>query len=162
MAARGRRELTKAKSERGLTTKQEKFLLLYPEKLNVYRTAEAVGISKSNIIRDIQKDSPFGDAVRKLTDDLEGDPRFNKAGSIAALYEMEDSIKEDPELEPKERYRLLLDIRKEINKMIDGNIASQKKVVEKKNITLNGTYDFTKLPEAQETKTIDISHKEID
>jgi hypothetical protein len=157
-----RNEISKAKSDKGLTVKQEKFLLLYPEKLNVYRTAEAVGISKSNIIRDIQKDSPFGIAVRQLTADLENDPRFNKAGSIAALYEMEDNITNDPELEPAVKYRLLLDIRKEINKMIDGNIASQKKVVEKKNITLNGTYDFTKLPEAQQTKTIDISHKEID
>ena len=50
-----RNELSKAKSTNGLTVKQEKFLLLYPEKLNVYRTAEAVGISKSNIIRDIQR-----------------------------------------------------------------------------------------------------------
>ena len=119
-----RNEISKAKSDKGLTVKQEKFLLLYPEKLNVYRTAEAVGISKSNIIRDIQKDSPFGIAVRQLTADLENDPRFNKAGSIAALYEMEDNITNDPELEPAVKYRLLLDIRKEINKMFYVNIVA--------------------------------------
>jgi hypothetical protein len=152
---------SKAKNYRGLTIKQEKFLVLYPEKLNVYRTAEAVGISKANIIRDIQKDTAFGIEVRRLTQELDDDPRFSKAGTLSALYDMEEDIAKDEELEAKDRYRLILDIRKEINKMIDGNIASQKKIVEKKVIEVKGGYDFTKLPETSFQKTIDISHEEV-
>lgn len=152
---------SKEKNHRGLTVKQEKFLVLYPEKLDVYRTARCVGISKTNIMRDIQKDTAFGIAVRELALELDDDPRFSKAGTLGALYEMEEDISKDEELEAKDKYRLLLDIRKEINKMIDGNIASQKKVITQRIIEVKGGYDFTKLPQPQNQKTIDITHKEV-
>lgn len=152
----------KEKTINGLTVKQEKFLVLYPENLNVYKTAEAVGISKTNIMRDIKRDTVFGKKVRELAKELDDDPRFSKAGTLSALYDMEDRIENDETLESKDKYRLLLDIRKEINKMIDGNIASQRSIVEKKVINVNGVYDFTALPESQPSpKTIDISHSEV-
>lgn len=149
---------SKEKNHRGLTIKQEKFLVLYPENLNVYRTADACGIARGNIMRDIQKDTEFGMAVRELTEDLDGDPRFSKAGTLSALYDMESAIENDEEVKAVDKYRLLLDIRKEINKMIDGNIASQKKTITNKSIHFEGVYDFTKLPEKKSVKTIDITH----
>jgi len=153
---------SKEKNEDGLTVKQEKFLLLFPETLNIYRTAERVGIARSNIVRDVQRDTPFGRAVRELSKMLDDDPRFSKAGTLSDLYDMEKSIIDDETMESKDKFRLLLDIKKEINKMIDGNIASQKKTIENKNLILNATYDMTKLPERQEQKTIDIGYEEAD
>jgi len=153
---------SKEKNEDGLTVKQEKFLLLFPETLNIYRTAERVGIARSNIVRDVQRDTPFGRAVRELSKRLDDDPRFSKAGTLSDLYDMEKSIIDDETMESKDKFRLLLDIKKEINKMIDGNIASQKKTIENKNLILNATYDMTKLPERQEQKTIDIGYEEAD
>ena len=153
---------SREKNEDGLTVKQEKFLLLFPETLNIYRTAERVGIARSNIVRDVQRDTPFGRAVRELSKMLDDDPRFSKAGTLSDLYDMEKSIIDDETMESKDKFRLLLDIKKEINKMIDGNIASQKKTIENKNLILNATYDMTKLPERQEQKTIDIGYEEAD
>ncbi len=142
----------------GLTERQSKFVMLYPEKLNIYRTADECGIPRGNIVRDIKKDTPFGREVRRISAELDGDPRFSKIGTLSALYDMEDSIQSDPELEPRDKYRLLLDIRKEINKMIDGNIASQKKFVETKTVTFEGVYDLTQVNGGMpEPKTIEIS-----
>lgn len=151
------------KNEDGLTFKQEKFLLLYPEVLNVYKTAQEVGIPRSNIVRDLKKDTPFGIKFRRMVEKMEmdNDPRFSKAGTLGDLFKLEEEIRNDDSIDSEKKYRLILDIKKEINKMIDGNIASTKKVVENKNLFVSGVYDLTKLPEQQTQKTIDIEYTEV-
>ena len=152
--------ISREKNYRGLTQRQEKFLEVFPITLNVYKSAEIAEIARTNIMADLSKDTPFANCYRAMVENLDNDPRYNKAGSIKSLQGMIDELDmmTEEEIKPSERIKLKLDIQKEINKMIEGNLASSKKIVENKTLVLEGVYDFTKKqiePKAQNAGVIE-------
>jgi hypothetical protein len=157
--------LSRKLTENGYTKQQEAWLKAYPFVLDVYRAAEIANISVSNIMAYINRDTVFGrkarELIQKVTDGIDKDPRFNKAGSIALLSRMIDDITHDAEIESKDKYKLILDIQKEINKMVDGNIAAQKKNVTNTAIMIEGVVDFTKKKRLPEQITEDAEYEEI-
>lgn len=154
-------KVSKVKNERGLTVKQESFLEAYDELFDIYRAADKCGIARSNIMADLRKDTAFAREFKGMTKRIEDDPRFTKTGAIGNLLKIKRDIEDDTELRSSDRYKLLLEIQKEINKMVDGNLASQKKVIEKKTIDVKAVYDFTSLPVQEQPRTIDIKAEEV-
>lgn len=160
---------TKKRNENGLTERQERFLSAYSELLDVYKAAKVAGIARSNIMADLKRDTPFSHEFSRMCAKIDDDPRLTKSGSIGRMLDMMDEL-DDMAQEAKdvgEKLAILkqrLDIQKEINKMQDGHLASQKKVIQNNTLTISGTYDFTKkgLPEREEPTTLDISHEELE
>lgn len=137
-----------------VSDKQLRFLELYEDTLNIQQSARDSGMSESNIRRDLRsKTSAFAKLFRTLSDNLESDPRFSRIGSISMLMELKDRAKEEGNTQ------LEFKIIQEINKMIDGNIAATKKVVENVDIQIGGVIDLSKPPSMP--KTIDIKHSEV-
>jgi len=157
--------LSRKYTENGMTEQQEAWLRAYPLVLDVYRAAEIAKISVSNIMAYIGRDTIFGRKARELIEEVTGgidrDPRYNRAGSLARLTAMEEDIISDSEMDAKDKYKLLLDIRKEINKMIDGNIAAQKKSVTNTAIMIEGVVDFTKKKQLPQQIVEDADYEEI-
>lgn len=151
-------EVSKEKNEDGLTVRQQSFLDAYDSVLDVYKAATMAGISKTNIMADLRRNTPFAIEFRKRADLIEDDPRFSKSGSMGNLLDLKRKIKNDGELKSAEKYRLLLDIQKEINKMMEGNLASKKTVSTNTEVKLEAVYDFTK--PIEEPDTIDIDYED--
>jgi len=137
-----------------VSDKQYAFLESYEECLNVQQAAKESGMIPNNIYRDLRRNTAFAKLFKKLSDNLEADPRFNRIGSISMLMDLKKRAADEG------KYDLEFKIIQEINKMIDGNIAATKKYVENVDIQVNGIIDLTKRPKKQQ-KTIDISHEEL-
>ena len=155
---------TRKRNEKGLTERQEKFLVAYSELLDVYKAAKVANIAKSNIMADLRRDTPFATEYKELCGRIEEDPRLTKSGSVGRLLQMikdVDVAVEAGEVKLLEGMRMKLDIQKEINKMVEGHLAGQKKTINKNILNVQGTYDFTKLNAPEEPKAIEIGYEEI-
>ena len=138
---------TKALQKR-LTKTQSKWLEYYPLVLDIYEAARLAGIRESNILKMLHRNTLFARKAAKLiqdvTDRISNDPRLNKIGSIAALLSMEKSIKRNSKIRPYQKYKLLLEVRREINKMVEGNLAASNHNVKTNiDISVKGVYDLT-------------------
>lgn len=137
-----------------VSDKQLKFLELYEETLNVNQSAKDAGLLESNIRRDLRsKTSAFAKLFRTLSDNLENDPRFSRIGSISMLLDLKKRAQQEG------NHGLEFKIIQEINKMIEGNLAATKKIVENVDIQVGGIIDLSRPP--SQPKTIDIKHSEI-
>jgi hypothetical protein len=136
-----------------LTKEQVLFLDLYEDNLDVNASARDSGLDVSNIRRALRGNTEFSKMFRRLSDNIERDPRFGRLGSLSMLIELKDRAREEA------KYDLEFKIIQEINKMIDGNLAATKKVVENVDIKVNGIIDLTVPP--KEPKTLDIRHEEL-
>ncbi len=145
--------------EKKLNSDELEFLKYYESTLNIMDSARRAGLDEVNIHRRLKSSSALGVAFKALVETIDKDPRFNKIGSISVLYKLEESIWEDKELEAKDKYKLMLDVRREINKMIEGNIAATKKVVTTREVKVTGVIDLTK--PINEPKTIDVGYDDV-
>lgn len=100
-------------------------------------------------VRDVMQKSPMSTFAKKFREIQKGvidNHRFNKCGSLERMYRWMQNAEEIGD------YKLALDIQKEINKMIDGNIAIQKQITEHKKEVSVKVIDMTKprqeLPES--------------
>ena len=136
-----------------ITDNQVKFLELYEDCLDVNAAAKKSGVGVTNIRRALKSDTPFARAFRKLSSDFDADPRFNKIGSLSMLLALKKEASDEGKLD------LVLKIIQEINRMMEGNLAATKKVVENVDIKVGAVIDLTQPLDSQ--KTIDIKHEEI-
>lgn len=128
------------------------FLEVYEDSLNIMESARTAGLNTVNIHRRLRANTPFAKLYRKLVDNIDKDTRFNKVGSISMLMELKEKA------EDKGDYNLAFKIIQEINKMIEGNIASTKRTVENIDVKLEGVIDLTEPP--KEIGTVDIPYEE--
>lgn len=135
-----------------LKDNEKRFLEEYEDSYDIMESARRSGLDTVNIHRRLKSSSTLGKHFKKLIFDIDKDHRYGKAGSITMLMKLK-KLAED-----KEDYNLVFKIIQEINKMIDGNIAVQKKVVENRQFEIKGVIDLTK--PIEEPKTIDISYEE--
>lgn len=142
-----------------LTIKQRKFLIYYSDTLNLREAAKKAGLRSDSLNLMLRKKTLFTDMVREIQKNVINDPRFTKAGSIGELQKLKDEARSVGDL------KLVLDIQKEINKMIDGNLAVQKVLNERTERINIAVIDLTKKePAAQleETNPIDTDYEEMD
>jgi hypothetical protein len=120
-----------------LTDRQRTFLAEYQETMDLSKALEVSGIRIGNLRRDIKKDSEFARRYWELRNSVEKDPRFDKAAGLERLMRYQRIAEE------KEDFKLAIEIQKEINKMVDGNIAATTQRVEKNEKIEVKCFDFT-------------------
>ena len=147
------KEVRKLAEESTVSEEQLMFLELYEDTLNVSQSARDAGLSDVNIRRALASNSEFARLFRRLSDNIDKDPRVNKTASLAMLLDLKKRAEKEGKMSME------LKVIQEINKMIEGNLAASKKVVENVEVNVSGIIDLTQPP--METRTIDVSHTEI-
>ena len=139
-------QLGKILEEDGLTKKQEAILAYYWETFNIFKACEMTGVQRYYIYNALNSktETPFQRAYYKMTKQLENDPRIGKIGGIENLRDIAKRAKEAGRMD------IEIAAQKEINKMIDRNLAVQKKSVENITIDIKGTLDLTTPKELSE------------
>ena len=123
---------------RELTELQAKFLVEYQDCINVGEACRRTGYNQSNVRRDAAKDTAFGRAFREIRKNIEKDIRLDKAAGLERLLGYQKVAEEAGDL------KLAIDIQKEINKMVEGNIAATTQREIKENKVEIKVLDFTK------------------
>lgn len=153
-------EQTKEIKQRNrLSEKQIVFLDEFALSFNFKEAAKKAGYHPSQIRQFMQKqpESLFNRTYRKIQASVIDDPRFNKCGSVERMFRWMEDAEANGDL------KLALEIQKELNKMIDGNMAVQKQITEnKKEVNVN-VIDLTK-PKAGITQESveDTNYEEVD
>ena len=137
-----------------ISEEQETFLEAYRDNLDVMESARIAGLDTRNIHRSLRSNTPFAKMFRRLVDEIDKDPRFNKLGSLSMLLDLKNRAQEAKNQE------LELKIIQEINKMIKGNIASNRKIVENRNFQITGKIDLSK--PIDEPDVLDVDYEELD
>jgi hypothetical protein len=141
-----------------LTEKQKAFLAEYQECMDLKEACEKSQIYLGNLRRDIQKDTEFARRFWRIRQAIEKDTRFDKAAGLERLYRYQRIAEEQGD------FKLAIEIQKEINKMVDGNIAATTQRVEKNEKIEIKCFDFTerrklankpKLKEIQEAEIVE-------
>jgi nitrate reductase alpha subunit len=141
-----------------LTEKQKTFLAEYQATMDLASALGASNMQMCNLRRDIKKDTEFARRYWELRNSVEKDPRFDKAAGLERLMRYQRIAEE------KEDFKLAIEIQKEINKMVDGNIAATTQRVEKNEKIEVKCFDFTErrrlankpvLKEIQEAEIVD-------
>ena len=145
-------DLVRYEDDDRLKEEEKEFLRVYEDTFNVMDSARAAGLDEVNIHRRLKSSSRLARHFRTLIEHIADNPRYNKAGSLNMLTELKKRAAE------KEDLNLEFKIIQEINKMIEGNIATQKKIVENRQLEVKGVIDLTKPP--NEPKTIDVEYEE--
>lgn len=132
-------QLGKILEEDGLTENQEAILAHYWETFNIFKACEMVGVQRNYIYSALNSktETPFQRAYAKMTQQLENDPRIGKIGGIENLRDIAKRAKDAGRMD------IEIAAQKEINKMIDRNLAVQKKSVENITIDIKGSLDLT-------------------
>jgi len=155
----------------GMTKRQEAWIKAFNSVCDVYEAARISGIAKGNIMKLIRRETTFGkkarETIRKCNEISDIDPRFNKQGSLMWLMNKRSEVEASEDIDPVNKYRILLDIQKEINKMVDGNLAKKDKQIGKVVNNYLGVIDLTKgsqtqLPEAIEDADFKVIENEPD
>jgi nitrate reductase alpha subunit len=120
-----------------LTEKQKTFLAEYQATMDLASALGASNMQMCNLRRDIKKDTEFARRYWELRNSVEKDPRFDKAAGLERLMRYQRIAEE------KEDFKLAIEIQKEINKMVDGNIAATTQRVEKNEKIEVKCFDFT-------------------
>ena len=143
--------------EDGLTDIQRTILNLYWETFSITKACQLAGVDKSYVYHSLKRtDTEFTKAFNKMTQELETDPRITKVGGIANLIDIAERARQDG------RYDIELKVQQELNKMIDKNLAIQKKTVENVNIEVKGVLDLTQDDDSHyiEADYQDVSYEE--
>lgn len=126
-----------------LTMRQKKFLLKYQETFSMREAVKAGGYTSQTVSNMLRKDSLFTRTFRELQKNLEQDPRLTKISGVEKLLSYQKAAEEAGDI------KLAVDIQKEINKMIQGNIAPTKSIEEKTEKVEVMVIDFTKRMEVK-------------
>lgn len=137
--------------EEHLTEKQKKILLHYWDTFSLRKACEYAGVTREYIFNARRyPNSKFSQALREVTEMLENDDRVGKVGTLEALLDIERRAREAGDMNVE------LKVRQEINKMIERNLAIQKKSIETVNIDVKGVLDLT------QTKEIESGSEDVD
>lgn len=144
--------MSEDKIRKSLTRKQVAFLAEYRESFSMRKAVAAGGYSSQTVSNMLRKDSLFTRTFKELQKNLEQDPRLTKLSGLEKLLRYQSSAEEDGD------YKLALEIQKEINKMVQGNIAPTKSIDERNNKLEVTLIDFTKKLEDNKSNIISIDN----
>lgn len=127
-----------------LSIRQKRFLVAYQETLSIKEACIQANLRPDAVLASLRRPTLFSELFKKVQGNVINDARFTKAGSIGKLLHIQTMA------EMAGDYKLVFDVQKEINKMIDGNLAIQKVLNQKEeNVTLT-LIDLTKKPESKQ------------
>lgn len=125
-----------------LTDKQRNFLEYYYDTFSVIKACELTGIHSSYLYHSLKRDTTFTKKFRQLTKDLETDPRITKVGGLANLIDIAKRAKDAGDFGAE------LKAQAEINKMVEKNLAIQKRSTEHVQLEIKAKLDLTESREA--------------
>lgn len=140
-----------------LSIRQKKFLIHYQDTLSIKEAAMRSGLRSDAVLTSLKKKTLFADLFRKAQENVINDPRFTKSGSLGKLQDLQRQAEEAGDL------KLSFDIQKEINKMIDGNLAIQKVLNQKEDNVVLTLIDLTakpNQPQLEQNNVIEIGEAE--
>jgi hypothetical protein len=141
-----------------MTELQKAFLAEYEECMDLKETCDKLNVYIGNIKRDILKETEFAKRFWEIRKNIEKNVKFDKAAGLERLMRYQKAA------ENMGDYKLAIEIQKEINKMVDGNIAATTQRVEKNEKIEIKCFDFTerrklankpKLKEIQEAEIVE-------
>lgn len=150
------KEIEDTISRKSLSIKQKRFLVKYRELISISAAAKAVGI-RLQLVRAwlARPNTLFCKTFNEIKNQIQNDERFSKAAGLERLYRCLEMAFEAGD------YMGVKNIQDSINKMIEGNIAVQKTLDEKKTEVTVKVLDFTKRLELPQNNVIDITPSEI-
>ena len=150
-----------------VTPKQAEFLEIFSEIGDFNAACREVGLKPTKVRASLGSSSAFSDAYEKVMENLADDFSFSKVKNLTVLGKMRDNLFEQMQVAQKggdvKSLAFLsgaaIKCTQEINKMIEGNLAAQKKIQENVDLKIEGVLDLTP---KDDRKVIDVEYEDLD
>lgn len=151
-----------------ITPKQAEFLDVFQETGDFNSACSEVGLKPSKVRASLQSGSKFRMAYDKVMESLAESFDYSKVKNLTSLSKtrdklegaMMDALSRDDIKEASFVSGALIKCIQEMNKMVDGNLAAQKKIQENHEFKFQGVIDLSGKP--SEDKMIDIEYEDLD